>query len=182
MESVISVLGGIVGLVGGVAGIYTFVRSELEARNRFLHVYLQIQEREDEVTALATLENRGSLAKKLDYAFLLISSEHENPIDTAKNLAARLNLNNIKFQYTNDLVKLKVDDPLYLSDCQAAIIPLPFFFDEQVQIGDESVAYRCTIDTDKLELPGAYSVRFFIFAENRLHRSTQDLFSIKSSQ
>jgi hypothetical protein len=53
---------------------------------------------------------------------------------------------------------------------------MPFFYSEQVAIGDEQLTYRCFIDTKNMQKGKPYSIRFFVFGKSRLHRSTQDMF------
>jgi hypothetical protein len=60
-----------------------------------------------------------------------------------------------------------------------AIIPISFYYSENVNIGDETLSYRAPISLKGFDPATPYAVRFFLFAPGRLHRSTQDTFIIE---
>jgi hypothetical protein len=171
--------------IGAVLGIIAFFWNVLDAFANYLHIDLAIEQHKLNskryVTALATVENTGRLAKRIDYALLLIGPEDETPVATAKHIAKQINFDPDRISFTNDISLLVTSTPEYAKDGQRALIPLPFFFSEQLTIGDETLKYRCTIDKSKLAKNSSYSVRFFIFGEYRLHRSTQDLFRVEGA-
>lgn len=94
------------------------------------------------------------------------------------NVLADLNMP-LRFAYTNEfeLLKDQIETPIYTHN--AAIIPLPFYYSENVRIGNENPGYSYMFDNnitnDGVILEeGKYSVRFFIFCKGKLHRSTAD--------
>lgn len=167
----------IVGLIGGFLGIIAFVWRIIDELQSYLHLALHVEANDQKgiVTALTTVENRGSRRKNLDYALLLIGPEAESPLKTGREIAMFIG-SNIEISSTNDLVEhLRFNEPIY-TDTGRAVIPLPFFYSEQVRIADETLTYKTLIDPSKMKKGESYAVRFFIEDEKRLHRSTQDLF------
>lgn len=109
------------------------------------------------------------------------------PVKTARALASSLGSpggGTLQIQETDDIVDLRrllPDERPYYADRSRAVLPLPFFYREQDDIGDERLKYRCSIDTGRFN-EGTYSVRFFLFPKKRnLVRSTQSLFYVADS-
>lgn len=167
----------IVGLIGGLLGIIAFLWRVTDQFQSYLHLALHVKYDKGSgiVTALATVENKGTRRKNLDYALLLIGPELESPIKTAQEIAVVEGID-VQISSTNDVVEyLRRDKPIY-TDTGRALIPLPFFYSEQVRIADETLTYKTLIDQAKMKKGEPYAVRFFIAEKRRLHRSTQDLF------
>lgn len=120
------------------------------------------------VTAATVVENRSILEKKLDNALLLIGPENESPLVTMREIG-------IPVRYTNEIVEQRVDDIKSGPDGRC-LIPIIFYYSENVHIADEKISYRVPIDTRNMERCTPYSVRFFIGTPGRLPRSTQDCF------
>lgn len=181
-------------LVGAVAGLialgWQLVEAYWKARETFasyLQLDLNLTKDGEQLTALACLTNRRGSPKTLDYAFLLIGPEREDPAKTGQQIERSIKPGSCgEIQQTDDLVKIRTPEgtPYYLGGCRA-LIPLPFFHEEQDDVADEHLKHRCSIDLERFD-PGAYSVRFFVFPERRwFHRlfrrqvflrCTQDLF------
>ena len=127
---------------------------------------------DDWFTFLTTIENKGNRPKYLANAFLLVGPEAESPVQTALHVIRSVgNLEMLAF--TNDLAEIRLPSTTY---CKGrAIIPLTFYYSENVRIGDEILTYRAPLSATKLS-PGPCAVRFFIFQKGRLLRSTQDCF------
>ena len=123
-----------------------------------------------------SIENRTPLPKRVDNALLLVGPETECPIKTANDISSHLGIST-RISGTDSIEGFCFDDPVYTGGGQA-IIPLPFFYDEQDTIGDENLSYRCTIESVQFETNVPYAIRFFIFGENRLCRSTHESFII----
>jgi hypothetical protein len=124
-------------------------------------------------TVLTTVENRGNRRKNISNALLLIGPETESPLDSANVVAAAMGYKGT-LQFTNDLELLPVAKPTYAGG--RALIPLPFYYSENVDIGDETLTYRAALDAGRLTTGIPYAVRFFVFGRGRLHRSTHDSF------
>jgi len=162
-------------LIGGILGIIAFFWKIADEFFSYLHIAVKAEkDNQGIVTALATVENKSRRRKNIAYALILIGPEDESPVETAGMLATKIGTG-IQIKYTNDIEHLRTDKPVYLDDGRA-FIPLPFFYSEQVDIGDEVLTYRCLIDTTRIPKETPYSIRFFVFGKGRLHRSTQDMF------
>ena len=59
-----------------------------------------------------------------------------------------------------------------------SLMPIPFYYIENIDIADETLTYRVPINIENFVPSTPYAVRFYLFAANRLHRSTQDTFLI----
>ena len=124
-------------------------------------------------SVLTTVENKGSRPKSITYSLLLVGPEEEDPVETANKIASEAGLG-ICLKYTNDLAHIKIARSLY--GHERALIPIPFYYRENISIGDEVLTYRASIDARKLARNVPYSVRFYLFESGRLHRSTHDSF------
>lgn len=163
------------GIIGGLLGILAFLWKVWDSATSYLHISVEVLKADAVISVKTVVENKGLVPKSLDYAAILIGPENENPVETAKSIAKHIG-GDIILKHTNDIEKLRVTAPIYC-DGERALIPLPFFYSEQVRIADEMLTYSSPISLDKLQCNGSmpYSVRFFIFGRNRLHRSSQDL-------
>jgi hypothetical protein len=171
--------GEIISIVGCVLGILTFLwRLYDEFFNSYLHIDIQADQSSTEnITVLTRVINKGLRKKKISYAVLVLGPQEENPAQTVAALTQHSN-QSIAITHTNDIVRLKqlINDSSVYDDYGRGVIPLPFFYSEQVQIADETLTYRAFVDTINCSSKSVYSVRFYIFTEGRLHRSTHDLF------
>jgi len=142
----------------------------------YLHISLKVDVSNNSITALTTVENKSYRSKELSYAFLLVAPDIESPIKTANAILKKIG-NDSVLTKTNEFIifkELNIFQPLY--DDNIALIPLNFYYFENVKIGDETLTYRAILDRTHLQSGVPYSVRFYIFAKNRLHRSVQDCF------
>lgn len=81
---------------------------------------------------------------------------------------------------TNDIIRLKPFPFASIPEKGLAFIPLPFYYEENIQYGNEKVTYSYPVDNKILNFsPGVYSVRFFVFREDGgYHRCVHDVFTI----
>ena len=158
----------------GVAGFIAFVWRVVDEFGSHLRISLKVEAPKDGwATALTTVENKGNRSKDILYACLLVGPDAESPIETARTIAALCGYQGM-LDYTNDLGTFRVEKPELHGD--RALIPLPFYYSENVDIADKTLSYRVPIAVDSLTPGTAYAVRFFLFANARLHRSTHDCF------
>ena len=178
-------LGNTLSMIGAALGVIAFFWNVINAFANYLHIDLAVEQKElnskSYITALATVDNKGSLSKRIEYASVLIGPEDEGPVATAKHIAKQMKIDPDRISFTNDISLLVTPIALYAKDGQRALIPLPFFFNEQVTMGDETLKYRCTIDKSKLAKNSSYSARFFVFGKYRLHRCTHDSFRVEGA-
>ena len=159
---------------GALAGIAALGWRIWDEVGTYLRISLKVEAPKSRwASALTSVENKGNRAKKLSYAFLLVGPESESALETAKSIAKGVDFHG-KLAFTNDLELFRVEFPTYVEG--RALIPLSFYFSENVRISDETLTYRAQIDAHKLNYSEPYAVRFFVFCEGRLHRSTHDSF------
>jgi hypothetical protein len=163
-------------VIGAIAGVIALGWKVYDEFGNYIHISIEVEQSEGAVSALSTVENKGNRPKKINYAFLLIGPHDESPIETGRKLCERLSLaSGLPIKYTNHLRHLIANEPTY-ADGGRALIPLPFFYSENVDIADERLNYRVVLDASQFKAGAAYSVRFYIFNDKRLHRSTHDAF------
>lgn len=161
-------------VLGGAAGIAALVWRFIDEFGTYLRIQVEIEApKSGWCTVLTTVENKSNRAKHLSYAFLLIAPEAENPLDSAKALAVAIRYGG-PVRFTNDFELLRAGTPTY--DDGRALIPLPFYYLENVNIVDEALTYRAPVDVKQLRDQIPYAVRFYIFGRGRLHRSTHESF------
>lgn len=167
-------IGDLIKLLGGLAGIAALVWRVFDEFGAYLRISLKVDGPKDGwITALTAVENKGNRAKNIAYAVLLVGPESEDPISSARRVAAGAEYSG-DLESTNQLEFFRLDHPVYTEG--RALIPLPFYYSENIDVADETLTYRAPIDSRRLEPEIPYAVRFFVFCEGRLHRSTHDAF------
>ncbi len=167
-----------IGVSGGAVGVLTFCWKLLEEFRAFLHVELTVQEISDRGIKLrTTVENKKFFGRKIDGAFLLIGPLDEDPGKTAARVFEHNGLH-LDVRSSNKMVRLitkriKKDTTQVQDSAGRLMIPLPYYFKENVDVGDERLSYEQIIAIDHLP-PGPYAAaRFYIDAISmipRLHR------------
>ena len=164
-------------LLGGLAGLAALAWRIVDEFGSYLRIAVKADlPKDDWVTVLATVDNKGNRPKDVSYAFLLVGPESESPMESARIVARKVGYDGV-LRYTNDLANLSLEAPVYADG--RAFIPLVFFYSENVRIGDETLTYRVPVDVRQLRAGLPYAVRFFVFPKGRLHRSTHDCFVIE---
>lgn len=165
-------------IVGSLLGILAFGWKVWDFFATYLHIGLTVDVDDGRtISAKTIVDNKGSRSKKIDNALLLIGPESESPIETFNQLFKSIG-NERKVISTNEIAETKLEEQCSDNNGRA-IIPLSFYYSENVSVGDEQLSYRAPINSDGIEAGKTYSVRFFVYGEGRLHRSTHDSFSIQ---
>ena len=159
-------------LIGALLGAFTFFWKVWDARSNYLHIELTVHFDDQGPIAKTKVENKSLLNKKINNALLLIGPESDNPIDTFNLVTG------IQAYFTNDIVSCCPFREPILGTEGRAVIPLPFFYSENVRISDECVTYSAPIPAEGILQGIPYSARFFIADKKRLHRSTHDCFTL----
>lgn len=155
----------VLSIVGGTLGAITFFWKLLEELLSHVTIDIKVDSlswvSKDKATALVTITNSGKIPKRINYAVLLLTNEEEKIDQTiSKIFGKHIESKSEAIYYIN---QNKVEKIIY-SDCgTAALIPLPYFHSEQFQIGNEKIAYRCSIDLTKLIKDKNYDVRAYVF-------------------
>ncbi len=124
--------------------------------------------------------NKSGENKDIDFSFLLITQQSEDIIEQANQIANFKELNRV-FDCSNDFNEFKsfIEEPIFINK-RIGLVPLDFYFSENIAIGNENPAYTYSFDNTKIKLDkGIYSVRFFIYPKVGYHRSTVDSLIIK---
>jgi len=159
---------------GGIAGLVALGWRVVDEFGSHLRISVRVDGPTDGwITVLTSVENKGNRRKDIAYALLLIGPISESPVDTAQFIAQAVNYNG-PLRYSNDFADFTVGKAEIHKN--RAMIPLTFYYRENVAIADETLTYRVPVAMKEWDNGAAYAVRFFLFPRNRLHRSTQDSF------
>jgi hypothetical protein len=190
-----SVVLDVLKLGGGIAGIIALVWRLLESFSSYIQIGLdaKIEIGSRRVKFSTVIENKSYLGKSLEAAFLVIGPEREGPAQVSRSLS-RLYPPIGDFTYLNDLVsviarKLCRDEERVsgvFDEEGRAIVPLAYYRDENVDVGDERLTYTCSLELSRFP-PGTYAVRFYVEPKNwwfskRYFRSVQALFEVQSPE
>jgi hypothetical protein len=162
-----------VALIGGILGVVAFAitaKNIWEWITGYVAVSLKIAKNEGRVVVETSVENTSVWRREINWAFLIISPRGNDFLEPLKSQTTK------KLKSTNDLINLKTDKQL--SEDGVDLIPLTFFYREQVSVADEKITY-----TEILENPGTgiYDVRFFVFPKSvrhGLHRCNHGAFIV----
>lgn len=161
-------------IIGGVLGVLAFAWKVWDLFQSYLHIGLTVEINGDFLFARTTIENKSLMPKRIDNALLLVGPESESPLETyLKILEFTAKTSSVK--YTNEIVRWRFEE--VITGLQGrAIMPLDFYYFENIKIADETLSYCAPISCGEIPKEIPYSVRFFISGEQRLHRSTHDCF------
>ena len=181
-----SAFGSMFGVVSALYAGFTFVavystlkRAFRKELDDYLRIALSVRSL-DRKTAFAKviIKNQSDMPKQIENAILLITPEEESIGDSWKILRKRHPAVRC-IKKTNDIADVRIEEPLYDYEGRRALVPLPFFYNENVRVADERISYTAVINTtDMNQGSGVYSVRLFVSDTGRLHRTTHDAFKV----
>ena len=165
----ISLLGAIVAFVIAAIKLWKWFTPRLQ----YLACSLEIATSGGHIVIETAVQNTSVWRRKIEWAFLIISPHAQNFLNQLESET------NVPLCRTRDLIKLKTGVRLTAND--VILVPLRFFYREQVGIRDETITYSVVLNRDLEQ--GAYDVRFFVFPQSRpwrygLHRCTHKAFVI----
>jgi hypothetical protein len=125
----------ILGLLGGLAGAITLVWRLIDVSKAFLHIGIAVEKMEgSRVKVRTVIENKNSIARKLDGAYLIVSPVDEDPYTTARTLVtpARETIFNTYNEMARAVTTLiNTGEIGRLEDNSGRmIIPLPYYYIE----------------------------------------------------
>lgn len=154
---------------------------DLEKKEKdYLDLRIETKTENDFHSIKTQVLNKSGSYKVIDYSFLLITKQERNFIDDVNSVIQHLNLD-LQLDYTPNFnqLKNKIREPLFINN-SIGIIPLEFFFSENIAISNENPCFTYSFDNRVINLQqGIYSVRFYIFPKEGIHRSTVDSLIIK---
>jgi hypothetical protein len=140
-------------------------------QNAYVTLALTLERVNDNcVIARTSLENRSAVDKEISAARLIVCPDVEDPWDTADTLLKANHLPPLDEEAGDPREFATVPLEKTLSDEQRIFMPLDYYTDENVQVGDEILTYDVVIDTGKLRRDAWYSVRLVVVDEDQLHR------------
>lgn len=170
----------ILSIIGAVTGLTTFVWRLSDEFEPFLRIALSVDTSVNGwVTFKTTVDNKSYRAKKIQFAMILVGPARERPVQTA---------NALLMTYAPEKIANEADDFVVfqgrgtLSSKNRAVIDLPFYYSENIDIADETLGYRAVLRTDDLVQDEPYSVRFYLFGIGWWHRFTQETFILPNAQ
>lgn len=161
---------------GAILGIIAFLWRVRDSFTSYLHVDVKVKNTGNLTVATAVVENKGLHSKKIDNALFLVGPEDESPINTFNKISEEAGLN-VEAKYTNDIASYRTEKNVVCQDGRQ-LIPLAFFYCENVRVSDERLTYCSPINREKITFDRPYSVRLYIWDATRFHRSNQDCFQI----
>ena len=172
MEEPASWVSAVAAMVALGFSLYTFRRQRRVESGSYLVLALALSRvSPDRIIASTSLENRSPDAKNLDVVFLLVSREDETPTDALNAI-----LRDGDHGEVVDIQDFGVATKGLRAQCSAddrQYVRLEYYTVENSEVGDEILTYDAVLDASKLHSGAAYSVRLFLYGEDRLHRVVQ---------
>lgn len=159
-------------------GFYVYLNRNRDEELNYLELGLNVVHEGKYLKVRTSVFNPTPFDREIYFAFLIISKTEESFLDA---LNKKLDFT---FKDTNSLYNLKNKKSMVSNDF--AFIPLPYYFEENVQVGNEKLIYEIP-----LVAIGAngninfFDVRFFVFRNtkdlNQYHRSLSSSFGINGN-
>jgi hypothetical protein len=159
---------------GGCLGIITFLWRVWDEFGSYLVLGIEIRTDVPRYAVVAArVENPGRRRKSVSAAFLLVGPYDEDPVVTYNKIAVSEGLT--WACCTNDILTSEASCTLVIDEGMRQLIPLDFFTEENVRVGDEKLACSVPIRLEAAHYTGPYSVRLLVGTDRRLYRSVQDI-------
>jgi len=164
-------------IIGAILGIIAFFWKLKDSYESYVNLDVIVNEENNKyISVKVGIQNHSPRRKKISNAVLLIAPEKDNPIEVFNQLLENDDSN--KIISTLGIAVNRIESPI-LGEGGRAIIPLPFFYIEQEEIGDEYITYRTNVSTESLEKMEPYSVRFYVWTPGKMYRASQDSFILR---
>ncbi|SRR5216684_3999011 len=175
----------ILGLAGAFAGFATLAWRLFDVWKAFLHIGVTVEPMQGSRIKIRTVvENTNSIPRKIDAAFLIIGPEDEDVGNTVANLLANTK-HSRKFKGLTEMVQIvtSIVEKNYekIVGTGRMIIPVTYYYLENVDVADENLSYEQTIITEVFQT-GTYSVRFYVESRPRLHRVVHAAFDVEPAK
>jgi hypothetical protein len=169
----LAALGGIIAAVAAVIAIVLSVRTaqrqrELEQKS-YLVLGLELGEPQNgKLIARTSVENRSREVKKLSTVFLLACPYDEAPVDAFNTVLQAHEVPPVTDISQFGAATRGLDPRCSHGDRSYA--RLDYYTLENSEVGDELLTYDAVLDISALRPDHVYSVRLFLYGEQRLHR------------
>ena len=144
-------------------------------KENYLDLFAQTKYDNNYYSIKTQTKNNTGEVKDIDFSFILITKQENDIIEDVKKIIRLLKID-VTIEHSDDFVKLRnsIKEPTFIEN-SIGIIPLDFYYDENIQIGNENPSYTYTFDNNKIKLEsGIYSARYYIYPKVGLLRSTSD--------
>lgn len=161
-------------IVMAFIALYLYTKSNQDEERNFLELNLNIISENNYTKIRTEATNKTKFDREIAFAFLLITKTNSDLLETVND---KFQTN---FEKSNDFISLK-NNQLF-SDNDFAFIPLPYFFSENIQVGNEKLIFEVPMKTSLNDNNLTFfDARFFVFRNsndlNGLHRSVSVSFS-----
>lgn len=161
--------------VGAFWVLFEFYSKRKKQLDDHLNLTVSIDKFDSYHLIKTSLENTTLFPKQIEYAFLIIS---KFDVDFMKEINSHFKLN---LEYSNQLFQLKqkISEKFLCINDKLLIIPLSFYYKENVRVANEQLTYSIPIlsGEDEYGDTSKYEVRFFVYRNkkdtNNYHRLTQ---------
>jgi len=177
----LKITGAIFGLVAFFWKLWDFLWAHVFAH---LQLHLEVSLLSPALTKISTeIENKGSTARKVHFAFLLISPEGVGLSDALKKITPTGKDDQLPESIPLMLRKLMRagDEPIgNFDEKDYHFCPLPYFYREQMQVGNEKIKYATSVSNEQFAANKTYTVRFVMISLHLMrtylrYRSTSDI-------
>lgn len=177
----LKITGAIFGLVAFFWKLWDFLWSHIFSH---LQLHLDVSPLSPTMMKISTeIENNGSAARNVHFAFLLISPEG---VGLSQALKAIFSDNDEKLPESIPHILRRLiqegDVPIRnLEERDYHFHPLPYFYQEQMQVGNEKIKCAASIPLEQFAAGKTYTVRFLIISLHMMgtylrYRTTSDIF------
>lgn len=169
--TVMDAIKDLLGIVGGLLGAIAFFWKLWDTFSAYVRIDVEVERPgkgdDGAPTIVATVENQGFVPKRVDYATLVIAPERTGLEAAAAALRPHLGAEGTDgADGASPLAALfgrRVREPVYAPDGRFALLPLPFFYEEQRQVGNERVRARSSVATERLRSGESFAVVLVVF-------------------
>jgi hypothetical protein len=173
-------------IVGGALGAIAFLWRIWDTIASHLRVELEVKQEPNRkcriATALVTVENQGLTPKRFHYAALLIGIGAPTVAELSAKIASGIGApgsNDGKPHGLRRIFQISPSEPIYANAGEFAIVPLPFLYQDQMQIGNERIRQRVVLASERLQADKHYTVLLVVIVKHSFGilrwRTTSDL-------
>ena len=162
-------------IVMAFIALYLYIKNNLDEERNYLELNLNVIAENNYLKIRTEATNSTKFDRDIAFAFLLITKTNSDLLATVND---KFQTN---FEKSNDFISLK-NNQLF-SDNDFAFIPLPYYFSENVHVGNEKLLFEIPLQSSINESNLTFfDARFFVFRNandlNGLHRSVSVSFAL----
>lgn len=173
----VETINALIALLALVLAMFTIVLQRLDMRRTYVRLSLALERPTTGlVLAHTKIDNVVATVKTLTAVFLLLGPENEDPMQTINQLIDQTGVTRPRC-CPIDLRECVPLNAMQDGNNIRRLIPLPYYTVENINIADEMLAYSHSIDVSVLPTD-CYSVRMYVYGEDRLYRLVQASFIV----